>query len=90
MVGAFAEVGMHVSSPTSSSRQRQQSPTVDASTASTRGSHVDVTDVESVHALAEFADHAFGEVHVLCNNAGVLAFGKVAELRVEDGGGSTT
>ena len=44
----------------------------------------DVTDVESVHALAERAYDAFGAVHVLCNNAGVLVFGKVAELRIED------
>ena len=46
--------------------------------------HTDVTDVESVHTLAERAYEAFGAVHVLCNNAGVLVFGKVAELRIED------
>src|SRR5436190_18232345 len=35
----------------------------------------DVTDLASVQALAERAFGAFGRVHVLCNNAGVAAWG---------------
>ena len=39
--------------------------------ASAIGRVVDVADAGSVEALAEHAYRAFGEVHVLCNNAGV-------------------
>lgn len=35
----------------------------------------DVTDLGQVQALAERAFKAFGAVHVLCNNAGVAAWG---------------
>ncbi len=35
----------------------------------------DVSDEESVHALADRAYEAFGAVHLLCNNAGVAARG---------------
>jgi NAD(P)-dependent dehydrogenase (short-subunit alcohol dehydrogenase family) len=35
----------------------------------------DVTELAQVHALAERAWKAFGAVHVLCNNAGVAAWG---------------
>jgi NAD(P)-dependent dehydrogenase (short-subunit alcohol dehydrogenase family) len=35
----------------------------------------DVTDLDSVNALADRAHAAFGAVHVLCNNAGVAAWG---------------
>jgi NAD(P)-dependent dehydrogenase (short-subunit alcohol dehydrogenase family) len=35
----------------------------------------DVTDLDSVNALADRAYAAFGAVHVLCNNAGVAAWG---------------
>jgi NAD(P)-dependent dehydrogenase (short-subunit alcohol dehydrogenase family) len=45
---------------------------------------VDVADFASVTAAADAAFAEFGNVHVLCNNAGVLVFGKVAELRIED------
>jgi NAD(P)-dependent dehydrogenase (short-subunit alcohol dehydrogenase family) len=35
------------------------------------GVRTDVTDIESVHALCAAARERFGNVHVLCNNAGV-------------------
>ena len=35
----------------------------------------DVSDRAQVHALADRARDAFGAVHVLCNNAGVAAWG---------------
>src|SRR5262245_59377067 len=35
---------------------------------------VDVAELDSVGALADAAYDAFGAVHVLCNNAGVLRF----------------
>jgi NAD(P)-dependent dehydrogenase (short-subunit alcohol dehydrogenase family) len=44
----------------------------------------DVTEPDSVHELAERAYEELGAVHVLCNNAGVLVFGSVARLRLED------
>jgi NAD(P)-dependent dehydrogenase (short-subunit alcohol dehydrogenase family) len=44
----------------------------------------DVADFASVTALADAAYDEFGAVHVLCNNAGVLVFGKVQDLKIED------
>lgn len=46
--------------------------------------HLDVADFASVQALADVAFEEFGAVHVLCNNAGVLIFGKVQDLKIED------
>jgi NAD(P)-dependent dehydrogenase (short-subunit alcohol dehydrogenase family) len=45
---------------------------------------VDVADFASVTALADAAFAEFGNVHVLCNNAGVLLFNKMTELTLED------
>jgi NAD(P)-dependent dehydrogenase (short-subunit alcohol dehydrogenase family) len=44
----------------------------------------DVSDFASVQALADAAYDEFGAVHVLCNNAGVLIFGDVQDLKIED------
>ena len=44
----------------------------------------DVADGGEVDRLADQATHAFGPVHVLCNNAGVGAGGLVAELTTAD------
>ncbi|GJM36856.1 MAG: hypothetical protein DHS20C19_02230 [Acidimicrobiales bacterium] len=46
--------------------------------------HVDVADPASVEALAEAAYGAFGAVHVLCNNAGVLLFRGFGDAIIED------
>ena len=48
--------------------------------------HADVTDFASVQALADAAYAEFGAVHVLCNNAGVLMFGKMPDLTIDDWG----
>ncbi|MFE3257939.1 SDR family NAD(P)-dependent oxidoreductase [Nocardia sp. NPDC059091] len=48
------------------------------------GVRVDVTDPESVAALADASYAEFGSVELLCSNAGVLLFGPVAEAGVED------
>ncbi len=45
---------------------------------------VDVTQPESVDALADRAFDHFGSVHLLCNNAGVLSAGPCWELPAED------
>ncbi|MDH3704635.1 MAG: SDR family NAD(P)-dependent oxidoreductase [Acidimicrobiia bacterium] len=45
---------------------------------------VDVADASSVEALADAAYEAFGAVHVLCNNAGVLLFKGFGDSIIED------
>lgn len=45
---------------------------------------VDVADPTSVSALADRAYEAFGAVHVLCNNAGVLLFRGFGDSIIED------
>ena len=44
----------------------------------------DVSDFASVTAAADAAYAEFGAVHVLCNNAGVLIFGDMQKLKIED------
>jgi NAD(P)-dependent dehydrogenase (short-subunit alcohol dehydrogenase family) len=44
----------------------------------------DVADVSSVETLADAAYAEFGTVHVLCNNAGVLIFGAMQDLKIDD------
>jgi NAD(P)-dependent dehydrogenase (short-subunit alcohol dehydrogenase family) len=48
------------------------------------GVRVDVADFASVTSLADTAFAEFGNVHVLCNNAGVLLFNKMTELTLDD------
>jgi NAD(P)-dependent dehydrogenase (short-subunit alcohol dehydrogenase family) len=48
------------------------------------GVRTDVTDPDSVAALAERAMAEYGEVHVICNNAGVGPMAPIAELTLED------
>ncbi|MGF6888653.1 NAD(P)-dependent dehydrogenase (short-subunit alcohol dehydrogenase family) [Nocardia sp. GAS34] len=45
---------------------------------------VDVSDPDSVAALAETSLAEFGSVELLCNNAGVLMFGAVADASIGD------
>ena len=44
----------------------------------------DVTRLDEVEALADAAVAEFGAVHVLCNNAGVGGFARIAETTIED------
>lgn len=46
--------------------------------------HVDTSDAASVQRLAEAAYATFGSVELVCNNAGVLTFGNVADSPVND------
>jgi NAD(P)-dependent dehydrogenase (short-subunit alcohol dehydrogenase family) len=48
------------------------------------GVEVDVADPDSVAALAEASVAEFGSVELLCNNAGVLLFGAVADASIGD------
>jgi NAD(P)-dependent dehydrogenase (short-subunit alcohol dehydrogenase family) len=48
------------------------------------GVRTDVTDPDSVGALADRAVAEYGEVHVLCNNAGVGPFGSTAAMTPAD------
>lgn len=50
----------------------------------TVGVGVDVSDPDSVAALADIAYTEFGSVELLCNNAGVLLFGSVSESSLGD------
>ncbi|MDP6979495.1 MAG: SDR family NAD(P)-dependent oxidoreductase [Myxococcota bacterium] len=46
--------------------------------------HCDVTRQDNLDACADAAYDAFGAVHILCNNAGVLSGGTTWELPIED------
>jgi NAD(P)-dependent dehydrogenase (short-subunit alcohol dehydrogenase family) len=48
------------------------------------GIPVDVTDLESVRALARSVTSRFGTVHVICNNAGIGPMARVADLTMDD------
>lgn len=45
---------------------------------------LDVTDRDAMARAADEAEAAFGNVHVLCNNAGVVAFGPLIHATYED------
>jgi NAD(P)-dependent dehydrogenase (short-subunit alcohol dehydrogenase family) len=45
---------------------------------------VDVSDLDSVRALAKEATSRFGTVHVVCNNAGIGPLAPIAELTMDD------
>jgi NAD(P)-dependent dehydrogenase (short-subunit alcohol dehydrogenase family) len=49
-----------------------------------RGVVCDVTDASSVDHAAKMAFDAVGKVHILCNNAGVLATGGIDNISVEE------
>ena len=44
----------------------------------------DVSDLASVRALAAEVCRRFGTVHVVCNNAGIGPFARIADLTIED------
>jgi NAD(P)-dependent dehydrogenase (short-subunit alcohol dehydrogenase family) len=49
-----------------------------------RGIVCDVADPDSVNRAAKMSFDAFGKVHILCNNAGVLATGGVDNISLEE------
>ncbi len=48
------------------------------------GIRADVSDVDSVRALAKEATNRFGTVHVVCNNAGIGPMAAIADLTMDD------
>lgn len=48
-----------------------------------RGVHCDVTDPASVEAAAQAAYEAFGNVHIVCNNAGVAGGSGIDDISLE-------
>lgn len=48
-----------------------------------RAMRCDVSDLGSIEALADFAYEEFGNVHILCNNAGVVHRDRVWEASIE-------
>lgn len=44
---------------------------------------VDTTDIASLTAAADFCEATFGNVHILCNNAGIGGGGKVLDVPME-------
>jgi NAD(P)-dependent dehydrogenase (short-subunit alcohol dehydrogenase family) len=48
------------------------------------GIPADVTDLDSVRALARSVTSRFGTVHVICNNAGVGPMARIADLTMDD------
>lgn len=81
----FAEEGMRVALADVDERVLRETEAVLAA----RGTEVTarVVDVSDAAAILAFADHvfdAFGDVHVLCNNAGVFAGGLIWERPTAD------
>jgi NAD(P)-dependent dehydrogenase (short-subunit alcohol dehydrogenase family) len=48
------------------------------------GVRTDVSDSRSVHELARAATDLFGTVHVVCNNAGIGPWARIADLTIDD------
>lgn len=85
MALAFAEAGMNVvvadieEDAAVAVKKEVEAHGVQALSACT-----DVTKPESVQALADTAFRELGEVHLLCNNAGVATFGTIDEITLAD------
>ena len=70
-------------------RLRQQPPRLRATGVDVVDVVTDAEDPGSVDALATDTHDAFGRAHVLCNNAGTIAFGTVWQMAPELGKAST-
>jgi len=80
MALAFAEAGMHIAlADIEPDAARSTAAEVEAlgSRASWHG--IDVTDRNSMRHLADTVVDTYGEVHLLCNNAGVTTFGMMTD-----------
>src|ERR1700690_2414436 len=55
-----------------------------ASTPDIRGVICDVTDPASVDRAAKVSQDAFGNIHVVCNNAGVAAAGGIDNISIDN------
>ncbi len=56
----------------------------EASNAPLLAVHVDVADRADMKAAADAAEARFGNVHVVCNNAGVVAAGRIDDMTYDD------
>ena len=85
MAEAFAAEGMHVVvADIEEASAQATAERVRAAGVRSVAVHTDVADPASVAALADRAFAEFGEVHLLCNNAGVLLFRPLAEMSLQD------
>ncbi len=57
---------------------------LEASGARVLGVRTDVTELDSVQALAAATRQRFGAVHIVCNNAGIALFGEIADATHHD------
>jgi NAD(P)-dependent dehydrogenase (short-subunit alcohol dehydrogenase family) len=80
MANRFAAEGMHVVI----ADVEQDALTATAAELGVIGVRTDVTDADSVAALAEHTIDRFGAVHVVCNNAGVGGGGQIKDLTLKD------
>lgn len=81
----FAAEGMNVvMSDVERGRLEEAARGVDAKPGQVVAVPADVGDREAVGRLAAEAQRAFGKVHVVCANAGVVTYGSVWELSLDD------
>jgi NAD(P)-dependent dehydrogenase (short-subunit alcohol dehydrogenase family) len=85
LVGAFVEQGMHVVVSDIEEKAAQRvAAAAERTGVRALAVKTDVRDREAVEALADAAYDAFGAVHVLCNNAGVLLMGPMQDMNADD------
>ena len=85
MVRSFAGAGMKVAvADIEDEPLRAVVDEFDETNASVIGLHVDVSDLESVEEGAAKTKEAFGNVHVVVNNAGIVTGGTLAEAEPND------
>lgn len=85
MARAFADAGMSVVlSDVDAERVEASASELRGAGHSALGVRTDVSKLDEVRSLAEAAMDTYGRVDVLCNNAGVAMFAKIADTTIED------
>src|SRR5438105_1966786 len=85
LCGVWADEGMNVVvADVEEGRAKEVATELRASGAHALPVQCDVSQPDSVKALADAAYGEFGSVNVLCNNAGVVQFGPVCDAPLED------
>lgn len=84
MARAFIGAGMKVMIADIREDHLSQALSSFGDNANVRGMKLDVTDRSAIVRAADETEHAFGKVHVLCNNAGVGAGGPMAMATYAD------
>jgi NAD(P)-dependent dehydrogenase (short-subunit alcohol dehydrogenase family) len=82
MAKAFVAAGMRVAIADIREDHLQEAATVLGG--DVHAVHLDVTDRDAFKRAADETDRAFGNVHVLCNNAGINLFNDIAEATYQD------